>query len=169
VVCLLTSTPALPAEQGAALPDDWHGTWAGKLTVHTGSAKPFERTVELHIAPIKGSKTLTWRMVSSFKDKLTTRNYELVPNPKQPGLFQIDEKNGILLDARLMGNTLYCYFKDNDQLTNVKYERRGDSLFIEMASVSLKDPLVSDLRREGIRIESYQLRSVQVGELRRKK
>jgi hypothetical protein len=152
----------------SVLPESWHGTWTGQLTVYTVWGKPFERSVELHISPIKRSKALIWRMVSSFKGKFTTRNYELVPDQQQPGLFRIDEKNGILLDARLMGNALYCYFKDNDMLTSIKYELRGQVLFMEMASVVLKNPRVSELKEAGVRIDSYQLGSVQAGELRKK-
>src|SRR5262249_43943722 len=109
-----------------------------------------------------------WKIISTFKDKKSVRNYELIPDANVNGLFQIDEKNGILLDARLMGNVLYTYFKDNDMLTSVKYERRGDSIIVELASVDTKDPRVSEIKSAKITIQSYQLKSVQVGELKRK-
>jgi hypothetical protein len=40
---------------------------------------------------------------------------------------------------------------------------------MEMASVPLTNPRISDLKAAGIRIESYELMSVQAGELKRVK
>lgn len=164
-VCV-APTPA--DEPTPSLPEHWHGTWSGQFTVHAPDGKSFERSMELEIAPIKDSKSLKWRIVSEFKGKKTVRDYELVPHGEKAGHFAIDEKNGIVIDARLIGNALYSYFKDNDMLTTVKYERRGASLFMEMASVITKDPRVSEIKSDDITIHSYQLGSVQVGELKKK-
>jgi hypothetical protein len=67
-----------------------------------------------------------------------------------------------------MGTALYTYYKDGDILINSRFERRGDGLHVELASVATKDPLVSVLKEDKIEIQSYQLGSVQVGELRKK-
>lgn len=156
-------------DQALALPAEWHGVWVGQLTVHTVTGKSFNRPMEIQIEPIADSKSVTWKITSSFNDRQSVRNYELVPYPEQQGLFKIDEKNGILIDARLFGQTLYSYFQDNEMLTNVKYELRGDSVHVEMASVSLKDPKLTSLKDPAIEIRSFGVRSVQVGELKKKR
>lgn len=124
--------------------------------------------MELHIGPIEGKKSFTWRIIYGVDKKRQVRNYELVPDLEKAGQFKIDEKNGIVIDARLMGNAIYCHFKVNDVLINAKYERRGESLFVEIASVGLKEPRVTGIKSRKIEVESYQLQGVQVGELKRK-
>ncbi len=171
VLCLLTGWHSVQTSapgQDASLPEAWHGVWSGQLTVHTVWGKSFERFMQIEVAPVPSSKSVTWRITSTFGDKKSVRNYQLVPDAKKAGLFQMDEKNGILIDARLMGNTLYTYFKDGDMLTHVRYENRGTGLYMEMASVSLKDPRISAIKSEGIEIQSYELKTVQVGELKKK-
>lgn len=168
LLAFICPAPLSAGESPGDLPKNWHGVWVGKLTVHTVSGKPFERDMELRILPIKDSRSVTWKITSSFKDKVSVRNYELVPDLEKPGLFKIDEKNGILIDARLMGQSLYSSFKDDPMLTNVKYERRGESVFVEMVSVSLKEPRVSQIKNAMIEIQSFEVRSVQIGELRKK-
>jgi hypothetical protein len=151
-----------------ALPADWHGVWSGQLTVYGPKADSFTRPMELRITPRKDSRALTWRMTTEMKNVKRVRDYELVPDPNKPGEFQIDEKNGILLRAQLMGRALYTYYKDGDILISSRFERRGDGLHVELASVETKDPLVAVLKEDKIEIHSYQLGSVQVGELRKK-
>src|SRR5262245_772883 len=162
------AAPLSAGDSPGELPKSWHGVWVGKLTVHTVKGKSFERDMEISILPIKDSKSVTWKITSSFKDKVSVRNYELFPELEKPGLFKIDEKNGILIDAQLLGQALYSSFKDDPMLTNVKYERRGDSVFVEMISVSLKEPRVTEIKNAMIEIQSFKVQSVQIGELRKK-
>ncbi len=169
VVCLLGALSAPPSATGSALPDAWHGVWVGQLTVHTAKGKSFDRPIELKLLPVKGGQAYSWRMVTGIDNKTTVRDYELIPDPEKPGRFRLDEKNGIVLNAQLMGNALYSYFKDGDVLITARYELRGESLHVEMASVSMKDPLVSVIKEAQVEIQSYLLGSVQVGELRKKK
>jgi hypothetical protein len=168
LVGLIAATPIAAGAPDPALPASWHGAWAGQLTVYGPGGKSFTRAMELRIAPVKDGAAYTWRMVSEFNNEKQVRNYELVPERDKPGQFKIDEKNGILLTARLMGNALYTYYKDGDILITSRFERRGDSLFLELASVNTKDPLVSRIKEDNIEIQSYLLGSVQVGELKKK-
>jgi hypothetical protein len=165
---LLWAVRAQAETPDAAFANTWQGVWTGRLTVRAANGKVFDRPWELHITPIKGSQALTWRIISGLGGKTSERNYQLIPDPKNPGRFKVDEKNGIEIDARLMGNTLYSYYKDGDVLICTRFERRGESLHVELASVSLKEPRVSRIKEDMIEIHSYQLGSVQTGELKRK-
>jgi len=151
------------------LPKEWHGVWVGQLTVHGPTGKTFQRPWEIRIEPLTNRSGVTWRITSGMGGQTTTRNYELLPDAGKPGDFKVDEKNGILIDARLMGHGLYSYYKDGDILICTRFELRGDSLWVELASVSLKDPRISTLKEDMIEIQSYRLGSVQSGELKRKK
>jgi hypothetical protein len=164
--CLVFLGRCLAGEAESTLPESWHGVWTGTLKIHS-SGKPQDLHMELHIGPIKESNSLTWRIIYGKDKKRQVRDYELAPEPKRPGYFKIDEKNGIVIDARLMGNALYSHFKVGDALINAKYERRGDSLWVEIASVSAKDPRITGIKERKIEVQSYLSQGVQVGELKR--
>src|SRR5262245_20107069 len=121
--------------------------------------------MELHVGPIEGKQAYTWRIIYGVDKKRQVRNYELLPEGDKPGHFKIDEKNGIVIDARLMGDAIYCYFKVNEVLVSAKYQRRGESLFVEIASVGLKEPRVTGIKSRMFEVEAYHLQFVQVGEL----
>jgi hypothetical protein len=159
---------ARAADNGPALPRQWHGKWSGTLTVRTLEGKPFDKAMELEIKPIREGKAYSWHMVTSRGGQKLVRDYDLVPVAGKSGQFVIDEKNGIGLNTQLMGNTLYAYYKDGDILICSRFELRGDSLQVELASVLTKEPRVSILKEEKIEIQSYQLGSTQTGELKRK-
>ncbi len=160
---LATAVAAEPS-----LPTDWHGVWEGRLTVYGPTGNVFTRPMTLQITPRRGAGGLTWRMTTEMSGQKNVRDYELIPEPGRPGRFRIDEKNGIRLNARLMGNVLYAYYKDGDILIGSRFERRGNGLLVELASVETRNPLTSVLRQDNIEIQSYRLGSVQVGELRKK-
>jgi len=151
-----------------ALPSTWDGVWSGRITVYPPSGQPFDRPMEIRVSPVRDGRAFQWKVTSSMKGKESVRDYELVPSADNLGEFKLDEKNGIFLNTRLMGNTLYAYYMDGDILISGRYERRGDSLFVELASVATKDPLVSEIKEEDVTVRSYRVGSVQTGELKRR-
>src|SRR4051794_11660893 len=94
-VALLLAEQVAAVAAEPALPADWHGVWAGRLTVYGPKGNTFTRPMELRITPRKDSKTLRWQMTTEMNNRKQVRDYELVPDPDKPGLFRIDEKNGI--------------------------------------------------------------------------
>ena len=103
------------------LPKDWQGVWLGELTVYGPAGKVFQRPWELHVEPLTNGRGFTWRIISSMAGKKSVREYELIPDPDKADQFTIDEKNGIVLNARLMGHTLYSYYKDGDILISTRF------------------------------------------------
>lgn len=166
--CMLGAALSQGEDVRPALPESWHGVWIGKLVVHSQTGKTDELPMELHIGPIEDRKAYTWRIIYGVDKKRQVRNYELLPEGEKAGHFKIDEKNGIVIDARLMGDAIYCYFKVNEVLISAKYERRGECLFVEIASVGLKEPRVTGIKSRMFEVEAYRLEGVQVGELKKK-
>jgi hypothetical protein len=168
---LFTAAPALaPAadpKEAAGLPATWQGSWKGTLKITPVKGAAQKVAMELHALPTRDNKANTWRIVYGSGEKRQTRNYELAPVANKPGKFLLDEKNGIVLDCRLVGSVLYSQFKVNDNLILSRYERRGESLLVEMVSYNTRSPRASDVKGGDIKVESYTLLSVQTAELRR--
>lgn len=90
----------IPAADPNALPPAWLGTWQGTMQLHPPSGKPGQVEVTLTIEPIAASWEWTWKVSYGKKGEALIKDYKLVPVSGKPGLFKMDEKNGILLDAR---------------------------------------------------------------------
>ncbi len=125
-------TPA-PAAKKAALPEAWHGIWKGRVKSESRNGKTVDFAMELHIEPIEGRNACTWRIVYGEGDRRQVRPYELLPVDGK-GHFRIDEKNGIVIDAFLIGDTIYSSFGLNKVRIDARYRLRGDALEFSIAT-----------------------------------
>jgi len=149
-----------------ALPAGWVGKWVGTLTITTDKGDPQELPMSLEVRPLADGR-YTWRLVYGEGEKRQTRDYELVAKAGKPGRFEIDEKNGIRLGARLIGNTLYAIFQVGEAVIHSRYEQAGDVLRVEMTAYTTRDPLATKPTAGGAEVKSPQLLSAQSAELKK--
>lgn len=163
-VFLLMTLLATAAAEKPPLPTDWHGTWTGTMVIH-GNAKPTEVDMELAIAPIERSDELTWRVIYGTGAKKSVRDYKLVPDEKTSGRFRIDEQNGIVLSARLVGAVLFSEFDVNGSWLTARYELRDGGMRLEITSAS------KEAKKTGPQesVQGYRVETVQIAELKKKK
>ncbi len=146
----------------AALPADWHGEWAGTLAMTSQNDTKTDVAVRLKIEPIRGSDDLTWKLTYGTGDKQVVKDYKLVPTTA-PGRFRIDEQNGIVLDARLVGGVLYSQFEVGGNWLTARYELRDGKLRFEVTSAKpAKD------KTGGNKVQGYDIGGVQTAELTKK-
>ena len=164
VVLALALVPAdAPVHPG--LPADWHGRWSGTLKITSAAGEATETPMEMVIEPLKDSKNYRWKIVYG---KGPARNYELVPQEKA-GHFVIDEKNGLLIDAWLVGSTVYSQFQVGDSLIPVRYELGRDTLRFSLTVSSTKDPRTTKLTAGKFEAKAFKLEAVHVADLKRAK
>jgi hypothetical protein len=150
------------AKPTAPLPPLWHGTWSGKLAITGPKDEPSDVAIALRIEPIKGTDNVTWAITYGQGDKKIARDYKLVAC-KKPGRFQIDEGNGVALDARLVNGVLYSQFEVGGSLLAARYEIRGDILCFEITSAKLAAGETGNAKPR-----AYNVDIVQTAELKRK-
>ena len=155
-----TDAPAHPG-----LPADWHGRWTGTLKITSAAGEAKETPMEMVIEPLAGSKNYRWKIVYG---KGPARDYELVPQEKA-GHFVIDEKNGLLIDAWLVGSTVHSFFQVGDNLIPVRYERAGDVLRFSLTMSTTKDPRTTKLTGGEVEVKAFKLQTVHVAELKKAK
>ncbi len=166
-VLLLLQPPGIIRAEFAPLPAEWHGTWQGTLHITNGKTKS-EVPFKLVIKPIDEAR-VTWHITYGEGEKASTRPYELVALSKKPGYFELDEKSGIRMQERLLGNQLYCLFRVSNSLLHVKHELRGDVIHYEITTFSEKEPLKTAFEKDvKLAVDSWQLLSVQRAELKRR-
>lgn len=151
------------------LPDSWLGTWQGTLTIDNGG-KPSEVPFKLVIKKLPDAARLSWHITYGEGEKASTRPYELVAIADKPGDFELDEKSGIRMRMKLLGNQLFCLFKVSQSLLHVKYALKGDVIHYEISSYQMKEALKTGFNKDAsISVDSYQLLNVQSAELTRVK
>lgn len=160
ILLFLSSIPSEASQD--SLPQAWMGTWQGTMQLHGPSGKPGQVEVTLTIEPIAASGEWTWKTSYGKKGEALIKDYKLVPVSGKPGLFKMDEKNGILLDARLTDNILHSQFKVGDSFLTARYEMQGDILTMEVTSAPCPDQ--ADKKEQ---VQSFQVTSVQVARLKK--
>jgi hypothetical protein len=168
LIAAIALVPPGPDDPGRpTLPESWLGTYAGTFTIEGDSAiEPFRG--ELRVAPIGEGPAVSWTIIYGEGDRRQVRPYELVPVDGQPGRFEIDEKNGVRIAMRLVGEDLLLgQFTVGDSLIVARYERSADAIRAELATFDAASPRSMRVEGAGLEVSSIPLRSVQRATLRR--
>jgi hypothetical protein len=160
---LAFAPPLVAGDKPAPLPADWHGTWTGKLVITSPADLTTEVPVALAVEPIRGTDEVTWAVTYGEGGKKVEKGYKLVPVAGKPGRFRIDERNGIVLDARLVGGVLYSHFEVGGNWLTARYELRDGAIRFEVTSAKPAAEKTGDGKVQG-----YPVESVQAAELKRK-
>jgi hypothetical protein len=133
---LLFSTKLLIGQQ-MAFPASWAGDWKGQLEIFTATGKVQELPMELHIHPLDTvPEAYTFQIVYG-EDKVTgNRPYELVTVDAAKGLYLMDEKNSIKMEAYYVNGKLIQWFEVEGTLLYTTTELVGDALHWEIVSGS---------------------------------
>ncbi len=161
-----------PAANGpGGLPEAWQGTWKGEVTSQSprGSGAAFQ--MELRIAPTEKPDSSTWTILYDGPQGRSERPYLLIADPSQPGRFQIDEQNGIMIEATLIGSTLSSHFTVGGQTLWSRYTLRssGKDAEIEFELCSANEERATNSGgQNGVpAVRSLPVSSRQTGVLRR--
>ncbi len=152
VIAQEPEAPTQQAAQTADLPVAWLGTWSGNVDVYSikGAATSFQ--MQLTIAPTNNAGTLQWKIVYDGPQGKSTRDYLLLQKPSDKGQFVIDEQNGILINASLLGNCLSSHFSVQGQQLWSNYRlvstAAGTELQFELFSADEADSTQSGGKQE---------------------
>lgn len=152
-----------PADPAAGLPANWHGTWAGPMALHGVAGKPGSVPVVLTIRPDGDKGGVTWLVVYGEGKGEVRKDYRLDHDPKRPGRYRLDERNGIVLDARLVGDVLYSQFEVEGRSFTARYERAGGAIRMEITAAKPEKDATG-----GGAVRGLEVTEVQAAELRRR-
>jgi hypothetical protein len=122
------------AGQSARFPHDWAGRWRGTLQIHGVAGVVQSVPMRVEIVPTADSARWQFALIYGDDDAKGRRAYELVVQDAAKGQYVIDEKNGILLDARYLDGRLLSAFSVGGTRLISSYEKRGDELTFEIIS-----------------------------------
>ncbi len=148
-------------------PEAWAGEWEGPLEIFNAKGKTMEIYMGLDILPIDSS-TYTWTIIYGEGENRQERKYEIKKGSEGEGHYIVDEKNSILLDDYLLGNTLYSRFEVMGSLLLISYEKLGETIIFEVIS-GKNDDLKTTGGQDSIpEVKSYPIKISQKAILKRK-
>ena len=109
-------------------PASWTGSWSGTLHLFYSNGKTMSVAMTVEIGPIDTSKEgrYTFGLVYGSKAQ-DWRPYELVPVDPSKGVWQVDEKNSIVMESYLCGPKLLCWFVVQGSRILCTYEKTSDT------------------------------------------
>ncbi len=120
-VTIALSAAVAVAQQ--AFPQSWAGQWRGDVEVQGADFGKF--SMELVVGPTSDANTWDWKIIYDGQAGRQERPYALIVKDAAKGLYEIDERNGIVLPQRLMGNVLRSQFEVMGSRIDASYELAG--------------------------------------------
>lgn len=119
-------------------PQSWQGQWQGDLQIFTPQGLAQTVAMELHILPIENTRNYTWTIIYGEDKEAGKRPYELQPVDPKKGIYLIDEKNSIKMEAYYLSGKLYSRFEVMGNLLLTAVEKQGAHLIFEIISGKLE-------------------------------
>lgn len=101
-----SETPAA----GAAFPEAWIGSWQGEVTAFGPSGERMRFDMLREISATEDPERFAWTTIYAGEAGTQVRKYTVLVRDRATGAYAIDEHNGIVLDARLLDDTLFSCF-----------------------------------------------------------
>ena len=165
-------SPVTPPVTVDSFPDNYVGTWTGELEIFApGKGRVQALPMELDVQPLTDS-SYTYTIIYGEDREAGTRAYELVVRDAAKGLYYIDERNTIGMEAYLVGDVFVQRFEVMNNLLETATRLRADgTLLWEIRSGKL-DPVSTsggkDFRGEDIPpVNAYPVANYQRAVLRR--
>ncbi len=149
-------------------PEDWIGKWEGVLHIFGPKDTLQNIPMELKISENPENGRWNWFLIYKLEQE-DRRAYELVLINEKEGHYRIDEKNSILLDAYLFGNSLISRFSVNASLLTVIYslDPYTEQVTFEVFGGSKESPFSSGKDLEEFDVFSYPINTRQQAILNR--
>lgn len=153
-----------------SFPASFIGHWEGTLEwFQVGKQEPQKVKMQLIIKPSDSANTYTWQIIYGDKGE-DNRPYILKPVDAAKGHWQIDERNGIILDQYFIGNRFTSAFTVQNSTILDSYWIEGDKLIAEFYSISAKPVNITGIGTDvSPKVDSYATKSYQKAIMWKKK
>jgi hypothetical protein len=174
-LCLAHTIAAQPkkkvpvrTQQTISFPQSFIGKWKGTLTWTVAGKAPQAFTMRLNILPADSGR-YTWQIIYGDDEK-DNRPYILQAADTAKGHWVVDEKNSIVLDSYWIGNRFTGAFAVQNSTIVDQYWLEADGLHVEFLTYATKPIATTGGTSADIPpVDSYEIRSVQRGVLKRVK
>ena len=150
-------------------PKDFFGTYKGDLEIINPQGKQ-TIPMEFHLKPTDSIGTYNYIIVYIVNGNRQERNYTLLEKDKAKGLYIVDENNGILLDVKCIGSTLFSMFEVKGNILTTTERFYDDAMDFEITFASKQHSNASKTTDENpIDVISYPITVLQKAKLVKQK
>jgi hypothetical protein len=170
---LLVCIPVLQlSAQTNSFPQSFAGRWKGKLQWMVAGKPVREFSMQLIIQPADTAGQFTWQIIytdtAASAGAADNRPYLLKPVDTAHGHWLIDERDGILLDSYVHGNSIHGAFTVQGNTIVDNYRVEGNTITVEFFSIKLADKRTSGKGTDETPfVDSYTISSYQTGTLQK--
>ncbi len=109
-------------------PEDWLGYWSGDLMIYDARGLRQKVEMSLDLAATDQPGRYKWSLIYAGEE----RPYELITIDAAKGLYQVDEKNTILMESYLINQKLWCSFSVEGTYLLCTYEKVKQKMIFEI-------------------------------------
>jgi len=141
-------------------PADFLGIYKGELEINSprGTNKV---PMEFHLLPTDTEGAYKYTLVYGQGKERQERKYHLLEKDREKGLYVVDEKNGIVLDDKVVGNRMYSLFEVNDSLLTTFITFYRDHMVFEIVFAPRQMANETFATADSTRVLSYPISTVQ--------
>lgn len=168
LIFIVIANAVFAQQKATPFPANFAGNWKGKLQWMRSGKSTQEFIMQLRIQPTDSLQQYTWQIIYGDSANADNRPYILKPVDTTAGHWLIDEKNGIVLDSYVHGNSLHGAFTVNGNTIVDNYWIENDTLYVEFFSMQLSKKKTTGLgTKESPAVDSYAINSYQKAVLTR--
>lgn len=116
-------------------PQDFYGIYRGDLHITNANGKQTIQ-MEFHLNPTDSIGKYQYMLVYIMNGNRQERKYKLLEKDTTKGEYIVDENNGILLDAKLIDNTIFSMFEVQGNILTTTERFYKDSMDFEITFAS---------------------------------
>lgn len=116
--------------------ESFKGNWKGTLLIYNQDKLSDSANVTFTVKEVNDT-CYTWKLSFESVKYNIEKDYLLTWNEKSNFEYFIDEKDGIVLPAYFIDNTLYSDFTYEDTFLSATYQLIGDQIFYEVRSTKM--------------------------------
>jgi hypothetical protein len=163
-----TSTKVVFEDKPKLFPQDYFGAYYGKLQIDN-SGNQQEIDMEFHLQATDSVGKYSYTIVYGSGENRQERKYFLIEKNATKGEYVVDEDNGILLNAKWSGNTLYSMFEVQGSLLTSRESFFANYMDFEITySNKAQQETSGDKGEEIPEVISYPITVVQTARLYKK-
>lgn len=166
---LLSSLFTFSQEKELQFPHDFFGIYKGNLKITNPKGTQII-PMEFHLKATDSVGKYVYTLVYGEGEQRQERLYNLIAKNAGKGDYVVDENNGLLLDAKVVDNTLYSLFEVQGNLLTTVERFEKDRMFFEITFASKSQKQTTKTTDENAtEVQSYPVLVVQKAELLKQK
>ena len=164
---LFLFTLSVNAQDGANFPDAFVGIYKGNLNITSAKGNQ-QLPMELHLLKTDKQQVYQYTIVYDVPENRQERKYNLIAKDAEQGVYEIDENNGIVLQAKYHQGVLYSLYEVQENLLITTLRFLNDTIEFEITFSNKKQLQNSGGSNENVPlVTSYPITVVQRAKLQK--